>query len=171
MSWLRAFWAESWLQASFHSWLVHRFVAIGLEKMKCYFEIGGEIVSSSNFVIVVWAHAYSFPKLIVSILDWWNWVWILKILWTRWIRRTSWLKIGLLGGESPLTLWRVEIILETMVIRLGAWVILIRIRPVRHTMLVKAMICWVGNIQKRGWYVIWITIKIEKIIVISHITQ
>ena len=29
----------------------------------------------------------------------------------------------------------------------------------------------VGNIRKRGRGVIWITIKIEKIIVISHITQ
>ena len=28
-----------------------------------------------------------------------------------------------------------------------------------------------GNIRKRGWGVIWITIKIEKIILISHITQ
>jgi len=85
-----------------------------------------------------------------SILNWWNWVWILKILWTRWIRRTSWLNIGLGGGESPLTLWRVEIILEIIVTRLGIWVILIRIRPIRHTRLVKVMICWVGNIQKRG---------------------
>ena len=33
--------------------------------MKCYFGIGGEIVSPSDFVIVVWAHAYSFPKLMV----------------------------------------------------------------------------------------------------------
>ena len=33
------------------------------------------------------------------------------------------------------------------------------------------MICWVGNIRKRGRGVIWINIKIEKIIVISHITQ
>ena len=40
------------------------------------------------------------------------------------------LKIGLGGSESPLTLWRLEIILEIMVIRLGAWVILIRIRPI-----------------------------------------
>ena len=58
-----------------------------------------------------------------------------------------------------------------MVIRLGAWVILIRIRPIRHTRLVKVMICQIGNIRKRGWCVIWIIIKIEKIIVISHITQ
>ena len=56
-----------------------------------------------------------------------------------------------------------------MVIR-RAWVILIRIRPIRHTRLVKVMIYWVGNIQKRGRGVIWITIKIGKIIVISHIT-
>ena len=33
--------------------------------MKCYFRIGGEIVSPSDFVIVVWTHAYSFPKLMV----------------------------------------------------------------------------------------------------------
>ena len=33
--------------------------------MKCYFRIGGEIVSPLDFVIVVWTHAYSFPKLMV----------------------------------------------------------------------------------------------------------
>jgi len=33
------------------------------------------------------------------------------------------------------------------------------------------MICRVGNIRKRGRGVTWITIKIEKIVVISHITQ
>ena len=60
--------------------------------------------------------------------------------------------------------------MEAMVIRLGACVILIRIRPIRHTMLVKVMIYRVSNIRKRGC-VIWITIKIEKIVVISHITQ
>ena len=38
-------------------------------------------------------------------------------------------------------------------------------------MLVKVMICWVGNIQKRGRGVTWITIKIGIIVVISHITQ
>ena len=48
---------------------------------------------------------------------------------------------------------------------------MIRIRLIRHTRLVKVMICQVGNIQKRGRGVTWITIKIEKIIVISHITQ
>ena len=56
---------ESWLQASFHSQLVHRFVAIGLEKMKFCFRICGEIVSPSDFVTFVWTHAYSFPKLMV----------------------------------------------------------------------------------------------------------
>ena len=45
-------------------------------------------------------------------------------------------------------------------------------RPTRHAWLVKIMICRVGNIQfKRGRGVIWITIKIGKIIVIRHITQ
>ena len=49
--------------------------------------------------------------------------------------------------------------------------ILIRIRPIKYIRLVRVMICRVGNIRKRGRGVIWITIKIEKIIVISHITQ
>ena len=39
------------------------------------------------------------------------------------------------------------------------------------TRLVKVMKCQVGNIRKRGRGVIWITIKIEKNIVISYITQ
>ena len=43
---------ESWLQASLHSRLVHRFVVIGLEKMKCCYEIRGEMVSRSDSVIV-----------------------------------------------------------------------------------------------------------------------
>ena len=38
-----------------------------------------------------------------------------------------------------------------------------------HFLLPIIMICRVGNIRKRG--VIWITVKIGKIIVISHITQ
>jgi len=58
-----------------------------------------------------------------------------------------------------------------MVIRLEAWVALIQIRPIRHTRLVKVMICRVGNIQKREQGAIWITTKIEKIVVINHITQ
>ena len=46
-----------------------------------------------------------------------------------------------------------------IVLRLGH--ILIRIRPTRHTRLVKVMICWVGNIRvKRGQGEIWITICI-----------
>ena len=56
---------ESWLQASFHSRLVHHFVASGLKKMKFCFEICGEIVSPSDFVIVAWTHAYSFPRLMI----------------------------------------------------------------------------------------------------------
>jgi len=56
-----------------------------------------------------------------------------------------------------------------IVLRLGH--VLIRIRPIQHTRLVKVIICRVGNIRKRGLGVTWITIKIRKIIVISHITQ
>ena len=33
--------------------------------MKFCFRIFGEIVSPSDFVIVAWTHAYSFPRLIV----------------------------------------------------------------------------------------------------------
>jgi len=50
--------------------------------------------------------------------------------------------------------------------------VLILISPIMHTWLVKVMICQVGNIRfTRGWGVTWITIKIEKIIVICHITK
>ena len=48
---------------------------------------------------------------------------------------------------------------------------MIRRRSIWHTRLVKVMICRVGNIRKRGRGVTWITVKIEKIVVISHITQ
>ena len=33
------------------------------------------------------------------------------------------------------------------------------------------MICRIGNIRKKGQGVIWIIIKIGKIVIISHITQ
>jgi len=62
-------------------------------------------------------------------------------------------------------------IIPVLFLVLGLRHVLIRIRPIQHTRLVKVMICWVGNIQKRGQGVTWITIKVEKIIVISHITQ
>ena len=67
---------ESWLQAAFHSRLVHRFVAIGLEKMRICFENCGVIVSPSDCEIVARTHAYSFQDWWFSILNWW-WVWIL----------------------------------------------------------------------------------------------
>ena len=38
---------------------------IGLEKMKFYFEIYGEIVSPSDFVIDARTHAYYFSRLMV----------------------------------------------------------------------------------------------------------
>ena len=44
------------------------------------------------------------------------------------------------------------------------------VRPIRHTRLVKVMICRVGNIRKKGQGVTRITIKVEKIVIISHIT-
>ena len=149
----------------FSSRLVHHFAVVGLEKMKFCFEICGEIVSPSDFVIVAWTHAYSFLRLMVFhfvIVAWSHAYSFLRLMVfyfelvelsmnlenivDKVIRRTSWLKIGLRGGESPFTLRRVKIIIEIMIIRLGAWVILIRIRPLRHTRLVKVMICQVGNI-------------------------
>ena len=60
---------------------------------------------------------------------------------------------------------------SSLVHSIGTGHVLIRIRPIRHTKLVKVIICLVGNIRKRGRGVTWITIKIRKIIVISHITQ
>ena len=33
--------------------------------MKCCLEIGGEIVSPSDFVIFVWTHAYSFSRVMI----------------------------------------------------------------------------------------------------------
>ena len=45
--------------------MVHHFVATGLEKMKFYFGICGEIISPSDFMIVTWTRAYSFPRLMV----------------------------------------------------------------------------------------------------------
>jgi len=83
-----------------------------------------------------------------------------------------WLTIWLGGVVSPLTIWRVVMIIPVLFIVLRMGYVLIRIRPIRLTRLVKVMICRVCNIRvKRGWSVIWITIKIWKIIVISHITQ
>ena len=62
-------------------------------------------------------------------------------------------------------------IIPVLFIVLGLGHVLIRIRPIRYTRLVKVMICRIGNIQKRGRGVTWITNKIGKIVVISHITQ
>ena len=62
-------------------------------------------------------------------------------------------------------------IIPVLFIILGQGHVFIRTRPIWHTNLVKVMICRVGNIQKRGWGITWITIKMKKIIVISHITQ
>ena len=75
-----------------------------VEKMKYCFGIGGEIVSPSDFVIFVWTHAYSFLKLMVFYFGLVELSMNLENIVDKVIRRTSWLKIGLGGGESPLTL-------------------------------------------------------------------
>ena len=54
--------------------------------------------------------------------------------------------------------------------KIGAWVVLIRISLIRCIWLVHIVKNLVGIIRVK-WGAIWITIKIEKIIVISHITQ
>ena len=87
---------------------------------------------------------------------------ILRKLWTRW------LKIWLWGGESPQTMWRVEIILKILVIRLGVWVILSRIIPVRPIWLIHIVHNWVGVIRVRwGQSEKWIHL-VGKILVIFH---
>jgi len=83
-----------------------------------------------------------------------------------------WLTIWLGGVVFPLTLWRVVIIIPVLFIVLGLGYVLIRIRLIWHTRLVKVMIYWVGNIWvKIGRGVTCIIIKIGKTVVISHITQ
>jgi len=63
---------------------------------------------------------------------------------------------------SPLTRWRVVMIILILFIILGLGHILIRIKPIRHTLLVKNYEIQVSVIQKKGRCVIWIIIKIEK---------
>ena len=88
--------------------------------------------------------------------------WILRKLWTRW------LKIWLGRAESPLTLWRVEIILKIIVIGLGIWVILSRIILTRYIWLVHVVHSRVGAIQvKWGRGEIWIHIRIEMLLLKS----
>ena len=72
--------------------------------MKCYFGSGGEIVSPSEFVIVVWTHVYSFSKLMVFYFGLVELSMNLENIVDKVDREASWLKIGLGGGESPLTL-------------------------------------------------------------------
>jgi len=67
---------------------------------------------------------------------------------------------------SPLTQWRVVIVILIL------FIILIRIRPIRYTLLVKVMKCQVSTIQiKRGQCEVWITIRIGIIVIIIHITK
>ena len=50
--------------------------------------------------------------------------------------------------------------------------VLIQIKPIRHTWLVKIMKFWVDNIRiKRGQCEVWITICIGIIVIIIHITK
>jgi len=60
--------------------------------------------------------------------------------------------------------------LKIIVIKLGAWVVLIQISPTQCIWLVYIVKNLVGIIRVK-WGEIWFTIKIKKIIIISHITQ
>ena len=82
-------------------------------------------------------------------------------------------EIWLGGVESLLTLWRVKIILKTIVIRLGVWIVLIWISPIWYIWLVHIVKYRVGIIRiKWGWCEIWIHVRIEKIVVVEfHFTN
>ena len=90
---------------------------------------------------------------------------------------TKWLTIWLRSVVSPLTRWRVEMIIPILFMKLRLGHTLIQIRPTRHTwlvkiLLVKVMPCRVGVIRvERGQSRMQIIIKVEKIVVIIHITQ
>ena len=76
------------------------------------------------------------------------------------------------GELYPHWLCVVVMIIPALFIVLGLGHILIRIRPIRHTWLVKVMICRVGNIRvERGQGEIWITICIWIIVIIIHIIK
>ena len=63
-------------------------------------------------------------------------------------------------------------IILVLFITLGLGHILIRIRPIWHTWLVKILKYRVGNIRvQRGRAEVWITICIEIIVIVIHITK
>ena len=72
--------------------------------MKYYFGICDEIVSQSDFVIVAWTYAYSFPRLMVFCFELMELSMNLENIVDKVDKEDKWLKIGLGGGESPLTL-------------------------------------------------------------------
>ena len=60
----------------------------------------------------------------------------------------------------------------SLVHNIGTGYTLIRIRPIRHTWLVKVMKCRISNIRiKGGRCEVWITICIEIIVIVIHITK
>jgi len=76
------------------------------------------------------------------------------------------------GIVSSLTLKRLVMIVLVFLIIMRLGHILIQIRPIRKTYLVKVMICQVGNIRvKRGRGKVWITKCIGIIVIIIHITK
>ena len=146
------------------------------------------VVLKKNYTnsVDIWGHHVF--KLFLSLYDffqtplqWWfffNW-WFRKRVYESKLGNeycenlwTSWLKFWLGVGESPLTLWRVEVILKIMVIWLGAWVILIRIIPTRRIWLVHVIHCRVRVIRVkwgRGEYgfILWV----KKLLLSKSISQ
>ena len=75
--------------------------------MKFYFGICGEIMSLSDFVIVAWTHAYSFPsfsRLMVFYFELVELSMKLGKIVDKVDKEDKLVKIGLGGGESPWTL-------------------------------------------------------------------
>ena len=72
--------------------------------MKFYFEICGEIVSPSDFVIVAWTHAYSFPRLMVFYFELMELRMYLENIMDKVDKEDKLVENWTRGSESPLTL-------------------------------------------------------------------
>ena len=139
--------------------------------MKCYLGSDNEIVSPSDFGI--WTHAYSFPKLMVFYFGLVEMSMYLENV-VDWVEKEDKVVGNYARGKwIPMTRWRVEIIMEIIVIRMWVWVVLIRIRPTRCMWLVHIVKRRVGIIRIE-WSLceIWIHVRIERIIIVEcHFTQ
>ena len=74
------------------------------EKMKCCLGSGSEIVSPSDFLIVAWTHAYSFPRLMVFYFELVEMSMNLENILDKVDKEDKFVENWTRGGESPLTL-------------------------------------------------------------------